>query len=769
MEWGTVFSAGSQVGAISDLFRNMSFMLDSTIYSLIPVAFNMIYKLYDVSSIMDTSELLEVSSKSIYSFLAIFMFFRISFSLLGMLVDPSMMENKEKGAGKIVTNVFITIALIVAVPYLFSFAREAQTKIIEDQIIEKALYGSNYNEDGTYTIGNTLALSTWSVFLRPTTDYGSAVASYNTLFYSDTNTTGMVWEWDNLYSYINLTTTDDQFVNFMVKLLPGVNTLLYSMGLGLVRYQLSYIVLLSTAMGLVLLWTVIKLSIDVAYRSIKLFALELISPIAIISYIDPKSSKDGLFSKWLKEVVKTYISLFIRIFIFAFISLMLVELDLTQLEGGMILRLLYILAIIAFIKAGPKFIDGLFGTELSKEQDTQFATNLLKGLGFGVATAAEGGIAGGFVAKRTDGKVGKGILKGAFTGLTKGFETGNKTGFNLKGVIGNFAGTYADIKKEHGYEYNRDQARKKEKYKNLIGGLNNAKKNASYGWDENAVKRDLARQGFTGEALNREYNKKLENNEKGKQKDYEKWLRRERKLKSGTAYNFAYLSKSKDAREKWAKMMAVKAQEQYLADQGVVDQGYAKRSKVEAEKKLEADFASMIKTDVEDRLNKADTEKFETKQQQIRDKIKQISSISVDSTDPKAKAKAGRLKKHFEKRFEGTSTHFPTTEEEFNNYSVDDINKIYKEIVRADIIEDSRSTDMISKDYDGRTIENKNFEGFDDESWRVAQNNTEVDAKGATNAVEAGKKGPSGKRNQEQRSLFFEAKDENDADTNKTV
>jgi hypothetical protein len=58
-------------------------------------------------------------------------------------------------------------------------------------------------------------------------------------------------------------------------------------------YQISYVYILSTIVGFYVLISVIKLMIDVAYRSIKFFALELLSPIAIVSYIDPNSAKKG--------------------------------------------------------------------------------------------------------------------------------------------------------------------------------------------------------------------------------------------------------------------------------------------------------------------------------------------------------------------------------------------------------------------------------------------------------------------------------------------
>ena len=67
----------------------------------------------------------------------------------------------------------------------------------------------------------------------------------------------------------------------------------------------------------------IKVMIDVAYRSIKFFVLELLAPIAVVSYIDPSSAKKGVFNKWLNETIKTYIGLFVRLFVFALATVLL--------------------------------------------------------------------------------------------------------------------------------------------------------------------------------------------------------------------------------------------------------------------------------------------------------------------------------------------------------------------------------------------------------------------------------------------------------------
>ena len=213
--------------------------------------------------------------------------------------------------------------------------------------------------------------------------------------------------------------------------------------------QLSYVWLLSTIAGAYVLWAFVKMMIDIAYRSIKFFALELLSPIAIISYIDPSSSKKGLFSKWLKETWSTYLSLFVRIFVFAIATVLLRAFNLSDIASNslvnktgntLIVKLFFILAAVAFFKNAPKFIDELFGTTMSKDSDTKFAKGLLGGLvGAGVSTAI-GGISGAVVAGRTGNNIARGAWEGVKKGFTGGWKSGQAGGIKgLAGVVG--AGT----------------------------------------------------------------------------------------------------------------------------------------------------------------------------------------------------------------------------------------------------------------------------------------------------------------------------------------
>lgn len=460
-----LFGLGAtSVGVIADMMRVIFFFLDSIVYSLIPVVYRGIFALYDIDKIIgvgNTQNLLNTAKETVYSFLAIFMFFRVAFSLITMLVDPSLIDDKSKGAKKIVLNIFICLGLIVVVPVFFRVAKNIQTRVLEEKIIERAVGGDIYSNDQNYNLGNELALSTWSVFLQPVVDEGDAYDAWKGVFESGNPT---IWPLPVLATHLNDTTGG--ILGGLDTKIAGVAAILRATGT--VTYQLGYIWLISGLVGIYVVWTMIKLLIDVAYRSIKFLLLEVISPIAIISYIDPKSSEKGLFSKWLSETLKTYLSLFIRIFIFAMVSVILKQISVSSFfdEGNILTRLFFILALVAFMKTAPMFIDNLFGTEISKGSDTKFASDLLRGGLGAIGGAATGAIGGAVVAGRKNLPMGRSVWEGAKKGLTGGFSSARKGSFMdygknlISGASGQAAREYFGLPK---YADERKALRTKER------------------------------------------------------------------------------------------------------------------------------------------------------------------------------------------------------------------------------------------------------------------------------------------------------------------
>ena len=460
---GSIVGLGVASSIIIDLLRSVFFIIDGLIYGVAGLFFKFALEFVNINDFINLSNVLSRVSQVIYSFLAIFMFFRVSFSLLQWLVDPDKMADKELGAKKIVINVMICLFLIVAVPKVFEVAMNVQDKVIKENLIGQAIYGDENVK--VNDVGETLARATWGLFIRPADNLIDA-----NIFINETEV------WDN---YFNVSQGANDDAEALLKLFGVLNSKTVIVA---GEYKLVYLFFISTIVGLYLCWTFVKLAIDFAYRAIKMFMLQLLSPIAIISYIDPKSSKNGVFAKWLKETVKTYISLFVRIACYSIAALLMNEFvkslyeretstinKILIINGDTFISLIYILAIIAFVKNAPKFIDGILGTEISKGSEAKFGSDLLKqGLGFATG-AAIGGITGGVVAKRTGQPIFKNVMKNAWQGGQKVSAATKKGGLGgLTGVISSGFGTVADVKKGLGYNVDKDQEKLVKKLKENV-------------------------------------------------------------------------------------------------------------------------------------------------------------------------------------------------------------------------------------------------------------------------------------------------------------
>ncbi len=581
MFFGNLFALGSQVSLVSDIFRHLSFFFDGIIYSLIPAIFSVMYELYDINSLLNdsasTKTLVQNFSTTIYSFMALFMFFRVAFSLLEMLVDPAKIEDKETGASKIIRNIIISLILVAVVPVIFNQARIFQKKVIEEKVIERSLHGYE-GTDNYSNLGEKISLSTWSVFFNITDDSNVSAdvkSAYDELFQSTGRSFG-VWSLTKLY--FALDRTIGLKVISRVPILGGfISAVQKAMGSG-TFYQISYVWLISTVVGFYLLWTFIKMMIDIAYRSIKFFTLELLSPIAIVSYIDPNSAKKGLFAKWVKQVISTYLSLFVRIFVFALASVILDSFNLSSINGGEPLKkLFYILAVIAFIKAAPKFIDDLFGTTISKDSDTKFASDLFKqGLGF-ITGSAIGGISNAVVAKRTGQPVFKNAVKGAWSSGSKMSAAAKKTGLGYwTGMVGAGVGAVEDTYKNLGYKVDKDKDRRVEELERKVDTIDAAKSSRveQLGRDNNSEIKEMIRS--TKKVNARSYGREVQDDEQliNAAKKTQGGLVRDELLHKGLHDSDKYMDLRREAADKSFQAQVVQrtldiAKDHYAAQQSM--------------------------------------------------------------------------------------------------------------------------------------------------------------------------------------------------------
>lgn len=190
-------------------------------------------------------------------------------------------------------------------------------------------------------------------------------------------------------------------------------------------FVFEYIFGISSIALLITLIMFIILCVDVAIRVVKFVFLEVISPIAVVSYIDVKES--ALFNKWVKLTINTYLELFLKLFVIYMVTYFLSG-KLNKVSSGNPMVLIFlIIGLIIFAIKCPDFISKMLG--LSGDGGVM---SLLKNTGkfiVGASTMAVAGV-GGNLANTVaaiqngapDGNKGKAIIKGIGSGIAGGFS-----------------------------------------------------------------------------------------------------------------------------------------------------------------------------------------------------------------------------------------------------------------------------------------------------------------------------------------------------------
>ena len=148
-------------------------------------------------------------------------------------------------------------------------------------------------------------------------------------------------------------------------------------------YAFSYLPFISSVCGIILLLSLIGCCINIAIRALKLAVLRLIAPIPIISYIDPKSSENGMFANWVKTLTSTYLDLFVRLMVTYFVIYIIAAIVDNKLDlgfesnvTGIIATIFVIIGLFKFLEVAPRFIGEALG---------------IKGLSSGILSGVLGG------------------------------------------------------------------------------------------------------------------------------------------------------------------------------------------------------------------------------------------------------------------------------------------------------------------------------------------------------------------------------------------
>lgn len=351
------------------------------------------YGIFDIAALQVNEGLIGHITTRIYVILGIFMAFKLIISFLQYMSNPDTLADKEKGAGKLIVRTFTMLALLLMLPNLFPLLNKVQTEFLP--VLPKVILGETFDTTTAVEDNATLlSAAALGAFYQPSQALNEADRPP---MISDVN--------DFVNTYLDKTN-------------------------GYYSYDFNF---LAIVVGVVIVILLLSITLKIGVRLFKMLILEVIAPIPIMNYIDPKASKDGAFAAWVKQMTTTFLDIFLHLGVVYIVILVLNKwledpLGLTGLfaEGSMpnssirvgYLSVFLIIALLMFAKDAPNFLKDALGIKHDKTTSAGIAA--VTGFGTGLVSGA------------ISGRGVRGAITGAVHGAAASYE-GAKSGKSVTG------------------------------------------------------------------------------------------------------------------------------------------------------------------------------------------------------------------------------------------------------------------------------------------------------------------------------------------------
>lgn len=433
---------------INDLFRSLFALLDKAAYILLGGMYEILFNV--ASADIFANDTVQKFYGRVQMIIGVFMLFKLGVSIIQGIINPDTFTDKKSGFSSIISRViFALIMLTVLTPInipgarssyeinlnnnglLFGTLYELQDRILENNTLGRLILGTNDGTGSSGSGGTNTALTQAEKLKKSANMFTSTILKGFVRInmkesggMDETNPDDRVCDFieqDVLDAYADLEASPNQILALVnasceyqgndgfFDTMAAFFTRLFTGD----RYVFAYLPIVSTIVAAIFIYILLGEIITIAIRSVKLAVLRLLAPIPIISYIDPKSEKDGAFGAWTKALTSTYLELFIHLAVIYFVIFLIQDMIVngivintgTGLVG--VLSCIFIwIGLFFFVKQAPKFIKDILG---------------IKGAGSNVGLA---GLLGG-----TAMLAGGGGLKGFAYGAMQGTEAATQ-GYN---------------------------------------------------------------------------------------------------------------------------------------------------------------------------------------------------------------------------------------------------------------------------------------------------------------------------------------------------
>ena len=148
------------------LIRQFFFIIDKHVFGFISTLYDLLITIAR-TSVLSQADIMSIADR-IYKLLAVFMVFKVTFSLIMYVVNPDDFSDKSKGVGKLGINIAFSLAILILTPYIFNYAYQLQTIILEDNSLANLVFGKDDISANTFeTAGDKIAFMTMEPFFMP--------------------------------------------------------------------------------------------------------------------------------------------------------------------------------------------------------------------------------------------------------------------------------------------------------------------------------------------------------------------------------------------------------------------------------------------------------------------------------------------------------------------------------------------------------------------------------------------------------------------------
>lgn len=401
-------------------FFSLLLYIDGVVYSLVAYS----YKVFMLMAQLNFNVIYAWVAPLIDRIKAIIMvliMFKLGYSLIQYMINPDRLSDKTIGGAALIKNIAWCSILLISYTFIFSVMNELSMLVIG---VPKGYEFTTLKEiadvttnDGAEADGGLISRFIFGTQAKDVGDFGMylATTTLQVFLHGKDNQNSLA---ETIYAK-QLENSENGNINTfdLTKITDVVSELDKT-----VEYKFP---ILSTAMAIYLIWSIVKLSIEIGVRMFKLIVLQIMAPVAIVSIID-KGFEAKPWKAFIDTYWKTWVDAFIRVaslfLVTAFISKFWTDRSalFPQIDGftRYMVLIIVIFAAYRFAQLLPKFIDGILGHSLSENNSKGFGKVLggIAGFGLGTVGGLITGAAGGAGVAGTLGNMISGGIGGANAG-----------------------------------------------------------------------------------------------------------------------------------------------------------------------------------------------------------------------------------------------------------------------------------------------------------------------------------------------------------------